>query len=60
MGKYSQALISEDDRKASMEMMAQNSILGNNHATSTTSLVTGGMIFFIMQLQKDTHESIMI
>ena len=44
MGKYSRAVISEDDRKASMGMMAYNSTLESNHATSTTSLITGGMI----------------
>jgi hypothetical protein len=41
-------LSSEDDRKASIEMMAQNSIKESNHATSTTSLVTGGVICSIM------------
>ena len=44
MGKYSRAVISEDDRKASMGMMAHNSTPESNHATSTTSLITGGMI----------------
>ena len=42
-GKYSHAVISKEDRKASMGMMAHNSIFESNHAT-TTSMVTGGMI----------------
>jgi hypothetical protein len=44
MGKYSQAVISEDDRKASMGRMTHKSISKSNHATSTTLLMTGGMI----------------
>ena len=40
---HSQVRISEDNRKASMGMM-DNNIPKSNHATSATSLVTGGMI----------------
>ncbi len=44
MERYSWKVISEDDRKASMGMMTHHSTSESNHATSTTSLITGGMI----------------
>ncbi len=44
LGKYSQAVITENEKMACMGKMAHNFILESNHASSTSALITGGMI----------------
>jgi hypothetical protein len=44
LGKYSQVVITENDREACTGKMVRNSISELNHASSTLALITGGMI----------------
>ena len=44
MGKYSKAVIAEDDRQACMGKLAHNSMSESGHAMSTSALIEGGMI----------------
>ena len=43
-GKYSQAMIMEDEKQACMNKMAHNSMSESSHTMLTSALIEGGMI----------------
>ena len=51
-GKYSQVVITEDERQVCMGKMAHNSMSESGHATLTSTSIEGGMIM-LMQLDTD-------